>query len=396
MPSDVDAASGAGLPSGGGQAARKPEPFPEKATRRHTGPPPGAASGVAPGDPPGAATGAAAAGPAGAPRREASSIGRDLDEALFIDGVRALAAGKITSTMLDLALEMQLFPKIHGKRVSVAELAQLLSLPLWSARIMAQFLCREGLLVYRDKLLSSAPGIGPFLLEEDPDRRELRVILDFNLSKADLKQVLLNPPKENGYERLTKEQHFIEVNIRRIIWGEQLAQLYSFKGHRLLLDVAGASGGLVIGIRRHNPHLRAILFDLPDTEEFARRCIAEAEDGEFIRFVGGDFLSGSLPRGADVALLSNIIHNWTPEQDKMILSKIYDALEPGGTLLVKESFLKDDWSGPMEAVFHAFFMGRDTWKATYGEVEEMMAEVGFVDLERRFDISGVVIGRKDA
>ena len=45
----------------------------------------------------------------------------------------------------------------------------------------------------------------------------------------------------------------------------------------------------------------------------------------------------------------------------------------------------------MEAMFQAFFMGREGWQPTYGEVEDMMGEVGFVDLERRFEL---VIGRK--
>jgi len=323
-----------------------------------------------------------------------SRLERNVNEALFIDGVRELAAGKMTSAMFELALEMQLFRKIHGRAVSVEELAGLLELPVWSARIMAQFLCRRGVLVYRDRKLSNAPGIGPFLVEDNRDLRELDLVLKFNLSPAALKQLLLDPPRTNGYERLTKEEHFIAKNRRRIDWGEELAQLYSFKGHRLLLDVGSASGGLPIGIRRHNPHLRCILFDLPETREFADRCVEAAGDRDYISFVGGDFLTGELPRGADVALLSNVIHNWTPEQDQRILGKIYDALEPGGTLLVKESFLLDDWTAPMEGVFHAFFMGRDTWKATYGEVEAMMAEAGFVDLERRFDVSGVVIGRK--
>lgn len=319
---------------------------------------------------------------------------RDLDEALFMDHVRALAAGKMTSTMLEIALDMQLFRKLQGQEVAVDELANILELPVWSARVMAQFLCREGLLVYRDRKLSNAPHVAPFLVENNRDRRELSTVLRFNLPKEQLKQVLLQPLEEDGYERIGKEKHFITVNGRRIIQGEQLAQIYSFKAHRLLLDVAGASGGVLIGVRKHNPHLRCILFDLPEAEPFARQCLEEAGEVEHVCFVGGSFLTDDLPGGADVALLSNVIHNWPLEQDKLILSKIHDALEPGGTLLVKEAFFEDDWTGHMEAVFQAFFMGKDTWQPTYCEVEEMMEEVGFIDLERRSDIYGLVIGRK--
>jgi SAM-dependent methyltransferase len=320
---------------------------------------------------------------------------RSIEEALFIDDVRALAAGKMTSTMLEVAVEMELFRKLDGRRVELAELAELLQLPLWSARVIAQFLCREGLLIYEDGQLSNGPGVGPFLVTENLDFEELRKVMAFRLSKEELKHLLRNPLPENGYERLSKEEHHLSLNVLRMAWGEQLAQLYSFKGHRLLLDVAGASGGIPLGIRKTNPHLRCILFDHPESAEYAAKNIAAAGAGELIRFVGGSFLTDDLPRGADIALLSNIIHNWTPEEDQLILSKIHEALEPGGTLLVREAFFEDDWTGPMEAVFHAFFMGRDTWQPTYGEVEDMMEKAGFVDIERRFDIFGIVMGRKE-
>jgi ubiquinone/menaquinone biosynthesis C-methylase UbiE len=324
---------------------------------------------------------------------------RNIEEAVFINKVRALAAGKMTSTMFELTLELKLFAKLHGREVTLEELAQILEMPIWSARVIAQFLCREGLLIYADKKLSNAPHISPFLVdlvEENRELKELGPVLDFYLPKDKLKQLLLDPPAEDGYERIGKENHFLKVNSRRILWGEQLAQIYSFKGHRVLLDVAGASGGFLIGIRKTNPHLRCILFDLPEAGAFAQQCLGEAGESESVRFVPGSFLTDDLPRGADVALLSNVIHNWSMEKDLVILAKIYEALEPGGTLLVKEAYFEDDWTGHIEPLFQAFFMGNDTWQPTYGEVEEMMAKVGFVDLERRFDIYGLVIGRKPA
>lgn len=317
---------------------------------------------------------------------------RSVEEELFLDGVRRLAAGKVTSTMLEVVLEMGLFGKIRGRAVSLTELAEILEMPLWSARVMAQFLCRERLLLYRDGLLSNAPGVDPFLVVDNRELSEIKTnVLRVAFSLPDLKRHLLDPPREHGYQRMGQEKHHINTNLRRIIWGEELAHRYSFKGHRILLDVAGASGGIAIGILKTNPHLSCILFDLPESEDFARRCIAEAHAEESIRFVGGSFLSDELPAGADVALLSNIIHNWPPEQDEIILSKIHDALAPGGSLLIKEAFFEDDWTGPMEPVFQAFFMGREGWQPAYGEVEAMLRNTGFVDIERRFDL---LIGRK--
>src|SRR5438270_9770701 len=115
-------------------------------------------------------------------------MARDIEGALFIDKARALAAGRMTSTMLDLALDLQLFRKLQARPVTLAELAQLLELPIWSARIMAQFLCREGMLTYRDGKIANAPAAAPFLVQENRDLAELRTVLKFNRSKESLRQ----------------------------------------------------------------------------------------------------------------------------------------------------------------------------------------------------------------
>jgi hypothetical protein len=132
-------------------------------------------------------------------RRGERIMTRDIKGALFIDAVRALAAGRMRSTMLDLALDMQVFRKLQARPVTLARLADLLQLPIWSARIMAQFLCREKLLIYQHGEIAIAPEAAPFLVQENQDLAELRGVLRFNRSKESLRQLLLEPPVEDGY-----------------------------------------------------------------------------------------------------------------------------------------------------------------------------------------------------
>lgn len=309
----------------------------------------------------------------------------------FIYNVRRIGAGKVTSAMLELVFELELFRKIRGTSVTLEELAERLELPLWSARVMAQFLCREGLLLYRDGKLSNAPGVDPLLIVDNKEMVDLKsTIFPFNLPLDALRKQMSNPSPEHGYQRMGREKYLGSANIRRYMWGEHFALRYSFKNHRVLIDVASATGGITFGILKTNPHLDCILFDLPDLEEPVNQAIVEAGVQDCVRFVGGSFFD-ELPTGADVALLANITHNWPPEDDRRILANIFQALEPGGSLLVRESFFEDDWTGTSEALFQAFFMGREGWQPTYSEVEDMMREVGFVDLERKFEL---VIGRK--
>ncbi len=311
----------------------------------------------------------------------------------FIYNVRRIGAGKMTSNMLELVFELELFRKIRGASVALEEFAERLELPLWSARVIGQFLCREGLLLYRDGKLSNAPGVDPLLIVDNKEMFDLKsTIFKFDVPLDALQQQMCNPQHEHGYQRMGREKHLGSANIRRYMWGEQIARHYSFKNHRVLIDVASASGGITFGILKTNPHLDCILFDLPDLEEPVNQAIVEAGMQDSVRFVGGSFFD-ELPTGADVALLANITHNWPPKDDLRILASIFKALVPGGSLLVREAFFEDDWTGTMEAMFQAFFMGREGWQPTYNEIEALMREVGFVDLERKFEL---VIGRKPA
>jgi SAM-dependent methyltransferase len=338
-----------------------------------------------------------------------------VEDEIFIDKVRHLASGRLISSMFELALGLEVFAKLKEKRVSMEEFSSLFGVPIASARMLAQFLCKEGLLVYENGLLANAPAVDRHLSSPTRDYRDLHVLLRLNVPVEALKARLFKPAPLYWYQlretgAITDEaslvasnnqpqdwlgNFFANNNERRVMWGENLASRYDFGRHKVLLDVAGASGGWCIGIRQANPHLRCIIFDLPMAREAAEQSIASAGESENISFAAGSFFEDELPRGADVALLANVLHNWTPEDGMVILRKIFDALPSGGVFLLTEYFFEDDWTGSAEAVFEAFVMvgeeGRSGWQPSYGEVEEMMAKTGFTGMERQYNL---VIGHK--
>lgn len=317
---------------------------------------------------------------------------RTVEEEKSVDDLYRLALGKTTSSVLEVAVDLEVFTKIRGRSVSLEELENILSMPPASVRMLAQFLCREGLMTYRDGKVTNTPVAEKFLTSENLIHREIKELRRYAVTAEQVRARLMAPAGQHRYQTLTDEQFYYNNNPRRVAWGEELAQRYDFSRHRRLLDVAGSSGGLSIGIRKHYPHLQGILFDLPKSEPFAAKVIGDAGQTGGISFVGGSFLTDELPRGADVALVANVLHNWPREEDLLILRKIHDALEPGGVLLVFELFFEDDWTGPMEAIMQTFILGDRGWQPSFEEMEQLLAEAGFVDLERRY--TSLLIGHK--
>ncbi|MCX6106243.1 MAG: methyltransferase [Proteobacteria bacterium] len=112
----------------------------------------------------------------------------------------------------------------------------------------------------------------------------------------------------------------------------------NFKHH---LDL-GASTGILskLAVTKHQ-HLKATAFDLPAVATVTREHVQAWGLEDRIQVVGGSFLTDKLPR-ADLITLGLILHDWNLDQKRQILRAAYDALEPGGALVVIENLIDDD------------------------------------------------------
>src|SRR5205814_2967300 len=103
-------------------------------------------------------------------------------------------------------------------------------------------------------------------------------------------------------------------------------------------DVGGGSVLLSMEVGRRLPHIRCISFDLPVVEPIARKSIAAAGLAERVSTASGDFFKDPLPR-ADLITMGMILHDWNLEKKRHLIRAAYDALPPGGALVVIEALI---------------------------------------------------------
>ncbi len=115
---------------------------------------------------------------------------------------------------------------------------------------------------------------------------------------------------------------------------------YDFGGAGTVIDVGGGHGFLVAAVLQAHPHLNGVVFDLPEVVAGAHPVLEGAGVGDRASTVAGDFFE-SVPPGADVHLLSNILHDWDDERAVRILTNCREALEPHGRILLGEAVLPD-------------------------------------------------------
>jgi precorrin-6B methylase 2 len=122
-----------------------------------------------------------------------------------------------------------------------------------------------------------------------------------------------------------------------------IANAFPWKNYRTFVDVGTAQGDLAAQIARANPHLQGIGFDLPEVAPIFEEYVATVGVGDRLKFLAGSFFDRDLPR-ADVVLMGHILHDWDLPTKKMLIRKAFDAVPPGGALVVYEAIIDDDRS----------------------------------------------------
>jgi (2Fe-2S) ferredoxin/SAM-dependent methyltransferase len=165
----------------------------------------------------------------------------------------------------------------------------------------------------------------------------------------------------------------------------QVVKMVGAENVRRLLDLGGGSGAYTIAFAQANPELRADLFDLSDVLPIAGGHIAEAGLSGRITLRPGDMRKDDFGTGYDLVLLSAICHMYSPEENRILLEKVFRAVVPGGRVVIQDFILDPDKTSPRQAALFALNMLVGTPAGgTYSEAEyaEWMRSVGFADIHR--------------
>ena len=103
---------------------------------------------------------------------------------------------------------------------------------------------------------------------------------------------------------------------------------YSFRDHRCLLDIGGGDGAFVSAVAATAPKLRCVLFDLPAVADKASERFRREGLSSRAVAIGGSFLTGRLPEGADIVSLVRVIHDHDDDAVMTLLRAVRSVLPP--------------------------------------------------------------------
>ncbi len=314
-----------------------------------------------------------------------------------LDDVRQISAltyGFIASKALFAAIELDLFTRIAGGTADLDALSAATGVAPNRLRTLLTALKTVGLVVETDGKFTNAPAVATYLVAGAPgDFRDYISVVNGgflyeglrHLGKA-MRGERIFPDKgfyegivysEGGVggDAFSKAQHAGSLGPAQL-----MARRVDLGDATTFLDVGGGSGAYTLAFLRKNPRLRATILDFPQTVDTARRYAAEAGLADRVSHVAGNALTTPWPRDQDVVLMSYVWSAVGGNDIRTLASRAFEALKPGGLVLVHDFMVDDDHTGPAFAAWYLLASLPDNPQAeclSPAFVERCLRDAGF-------------------
>jgi predicted O-methyltransferase YrrM len=163
--------------------------------------------------------------------------------------------------------------------------------------------------------------------------------------------------------------------------------------------VGGGSAVYAIAFAQAHPSLHAEIFDLPAVVRIAQGHIARAGLSDRIQTRAGDLRTDPLGAGYDLVFISAVCHMLGPGENQDLIKRSFEALTPGGRIVVRDFILEPDKTAPRRAALFSLNMLTGTENgSSYSEPEyaAWLCEAGFTEVRRVCleGPSGLMIGKR--
>ena len=120
---------------------------------------------------------------------------------------------------------------------------------------------------------------------------------------------------------------------------KQVSAQLDLNNAKTLLDVGGGPGTYALAFLKKNTTLQAGVWDRAPAPEGARGSAKPLRHGKRLSYYPGDLFDNPVPGKFDVMWVSNVLHIFSPAENKTLFRKLKRALNPGGRILIQDTFL---------------------------------------------------------
>ncbi|HQM45992.1 MAG TPA: methyltransferase [Smithellaceae bacterium] len=293
--------------------------------------------------------------------------------------------------ILAAAADLDLFETMASAPKTAADVAAISNCDLRGVTILLDALTAIGLIIKKDDHYSLSPELEPYLREGSPQnvmamiRHQANCLRRWSWLPWTIKTGKLGDPGPSILGEDADNASFIEaMNVVSRGVADRLIREINPGNVRCILDLGGASGTWAMAWLKAEPEVRAIIFDLPQVISMTRERFSSSPFANRVELRAGDFYTDELPRGADLAWVSAIIHQNSPKQNLALYRRVAAALKPNGWIYIRDIVMEPSRTAPVVGALFAVNMLAGTEGGncyTLSEIEQDLLETGFHEVE---------------
>jgi 2-polyprenyl-3-methyl-5-hydroxy-6-metoxy-1,4-benzoquinol methylase len=272
---------------------------------------------------------------------------------------------------LKAAVELDLFTAIAKGSQTAAEIAKNCNAAERGVRMLSDSLVVMGFLTKKDNNYSLTPDTAFFLDSRSPAYLGLafKFLMDPTqlASFAQLTTAVRNGGSTDEHSTLAPDDPiWIEfakgmapmmMPAAQAIAGMLAAELGSRPSAKIL-DIAASHGLFGITVAHRLPQAHIYALDWANVLEVAKENAEKQGLADRYHLMPGSAFDVDYGTGFDAILITNLLHHFEPAANEKMLKKAYNALNPGGQVVLLEFVPNDDRvSPPVPALFSLTMLG---------------------------------------
>jgi SAM-dependent methyltransferase len=303
-----------------------------------------------------------------------------------------LSSGFITSRIIQVAVRIGIFEKIEGRGSTSEEVASSIDASPRATELFLNALVAIGLISKESGKYFNTEITRTYLVKDSPKYFGGMIIFEHSLWNAwgQLEQSVKTGTPARKPDMFQSEEDETEKFIlamhsltRARGDAEVVGNVLDLKWAHSLIDIGSGPGTYPIEFMKKHPKLEVTIFDLPGTLSVTRKVLEKEHKTGQITLFEGDYRNNKIPHGFDVAFLSNIIHSEDVGTNQHLMKSVYEALNTGGMLVIKDHILNEDLTNPAVGAIFSITMllstnGRDY---SFKEVSKWLEKAGFKHIE---------------
>jgi SAM-dependent methyltransferase len=304
----------------------------------------------------------------------------------------SLALGYRRAKTLMAANELGLFAALEGRGLGASELADRIDCDPRATQTICDALVVMGLLVERDGLYENGALAAAHLVPGRPGFVGHNLRFQNMLCEAwtELESVVRSgSPRRTLAERISEQgSEFAAEYIRGMQpisrgparW---IAKALEPLDLRTMIDVGCGPGEYALAFVEGTDGRRATLLDLPEALETTRALTRGGNFGSRLTYRAADYRVDEFGEGFDVAMLSHVTHDESPEVVAGMFRRAHRALNPGGYIAIHDWVMgpaaaRPEWSALFAVHVLTYTDGGRVYSSE--DYSRLLADAGFVDV----------------